>query len=100
MEVMFIVNGCITNHKDRVHGLERSSKRINLFKRFVLRVWFQARQHKIHYDSQSTLVLAKNLVHHGRTKHNDTKFYFIWNLVTDGDIVLRKIHTTVNSLVS
>lgn len=51
----------------------------------------------IHYYSQSSITLAKNSVHHERTKHIDTKFHFIRDVVADGDVVLSKIHTTVNS---
>lgn len=50
----------------------------------------------LHCDSQSAIALAKNPVHHERTKHIDNKFHFIRDLIADGVTVLHKIHTTVN----
>uniref|UniRef100_A0A1J3I7B7 Retrovirus-related Pol polyprotein from transposon TNT 1-94 n=2 Tax=Noccaea caerulescens TaxID=107243 RepID=A0A1J3I7B7_NOCCA len=51
---------------------------------------------KIHCDSQSALALAKNSVHHERTKHIATKYHFIRDIVADGTVKLFKIHTSRN----
>lgn len=40
--------------------------------------------------------LAKNLVHHSRTKHIDVRFHFIREILEEGDILLQKIGTTDN----
>lgn len=50
----------------------------------------------LHCDSQSAISLARNPVHHERTKHIDNKFHFIRDLIADGTTVLNKIHTSVN----
>lgn len=51
---------------------------------------------KLNCDLQSALALARNPVHHERTKHIDTKFYLIRDLVEACDIFLNKIHVTVD----
>ncbi|GMP51093.1 hypothetical protein CsSME_00017460 [Camellia sinensis var. sinensis] len=40
--------------------------------------------------------LAKNQVHHARTKHIDVRFHFIREIVNEGDILLQKIGTADN----
>ncbi|GMP42086.1 hypothetical protein CsSME_00011946 [Camellia sinensis var. sinensis] len=47
-------------------------------------------------DSQSAICLAKNQVHHARTKHIDVHFHFIREIVNEGDILLQKIGTADN----
>ena len=42
-------------------------------------------------DSQSAICLAKNLIFHSRCKHIELKYYFIRNLINDGDLFLLKI---------
>lgn len=39
-------------------------------------------------DNQSAIAVAKNPVHHGRTKHIDVRYHFIRSLVTDNVISL------------
>ena len=50
----------------------------------------------VHCDSQSTICLAKNQVHHSRTKHIDVRFHFVREIVDEGDILLQKIGTANN----
>lgn len=50
----------------------------------------------VHCDSQSAICLTKNNVFHGRKKHMAMKFNFIRDLVEDGEVVLKKIHTLKN----
>lgn len=40
-------------------------------------------------DNRSALSIAKNLILHGRTKHIDTHFHFIWDLMKDEQIDVR-----------
>lgn len=47
-------------------------------------------------DSQSAICLAKNQVHHGRTKHIDVRYHFIREIVDEGNILLQKIQTAEN----
>ncbi|KAL1223770.1 Retrovirus-related Pol polyprotein from transposon TNT 1-94 [Cardamine amara subsp. amara] len=47
-------------------------------------------------DSQSALSLAKNNVHHERTKHINRKLHFIRDIVASGEVKLSKIPTERN----
>ena len=44
-------------------------------------------------DSQSAIHLAKNQVHHARTKHIDVRYHFVRDVIEEGDISLMKVHT-------
>eukprot|EP00253_Pinus_taeda_P018945 PITA_18945 len=44
-------------------------------------------------DNSSVIVLSKNYVFHKRTKHIDTKFHYIRELVSNGEIVLKHCRT-------
>ena len=37
----------------------------------------------LHCDSQSAIILAKNLVFHAKTKHIDVKYHFIRDMLED-----------------
>ena len=50
----------------------------------------------VHCDSQSAICLAKNQVHHSRTKHIDVRFHFVREIMDEGDILLQKIGTADN----
>jgi len=43
----------------------------------------------IFYDNTSTISLSKNNVFHKKSKHIDTRFHFIRELVNNGDIALQ-----------
>ena len=47
----------------------------------------------IYSDNSSAIALSKNSVFHKRTKHIDTKFHFIRELVNNGEIVLQHCRT-------
>ena len=44
----------------------------------------------------SAIYLAKNQVYHARTKHIDVKYHFVRDVLEDGDIEVKKIHTKNN----
>ena len=44
-------------------------------------------------DNSSAIALSKNVVFHKRTKHIDTKFHYIRELVNNGEIVLQHCRT-------
>ena len=44
-------------------------------------------------DNSSAIALSKNFVSHNKTKHIDTKFYYIRELVNNGEIVLEHCRT-------
>lgn len=50
----------------------------------------------IHCDSQSAIALAKNAVHHERTKHIQTKFHYIRDAIADEEVKVLKISTVHN----
>ena len=50
----------------------------------------------LHCDSQSAIMLAKNLVFHAKTKHIDVKYHFIWDVLEDKHMELVKVHTDDN----
>ena len=47
-------------------------------------------------DSQSAIHLAKNQVHHARTKHIDVRYHFVRDVIEEGNISLLKVHTNEN----
>jgi hypothetical protein len=53
----------------------------------------QSKATRIFIDNKSSIVLAKNLVHHERSKHIDTRFYFIREHIKEGDMELVHVKT-------
>lgn len=51
----------------------------------------------VYYDNQSAIHLTKNQMHHERVKYIDIRMYFIRDVTTRGDVLLRKIATSNNS---
>ena len=51
---------------------------------------------KINCNSMSSIYLAENQVYHARTKHIDIRLYFVQEILDEGDIELKKIHTKEN----
>ena len=51
---------------------------------------------QVDYDSMSAIYLAKNQVYHARIKHIDIKYHFVWDVLEDRDIEVKKIHTKNN----
>ncbi|GLT83465.1 hypothetical protein SLE2022_017530 [Rubroshorea leprosula] len=50
----------------------------------------------VHCDSQSAICLAKDSMFHERTKHIDVRFHFVWDVVSSGEIIVKKIDTENN----
>ena len=44
-------------------------------------------------DSQSVIHLATNLVYHSKTKHIDVKYHFVRQVIGEGGVDLKKVHT-------
>lgn len=44
-------------------------------------------------DNKSSIAIAKNPQHHGRTKHIDIKFYFIYSMIGKRTIVVKHCST-------
>ena len=51
---------------------------------------------KVHCDSMSAIYLAKNQVYHAKMKHINVRYHFVRDILEDGDIELKKIHTKNN----
>ena len=47
-------------------------------------------------DSQSAIHLARNQVHHARSKHIDVRYHFVRDVIEEGSISLMKVHTNEN----
>ena len=45
-------------------------------------------------DNKSTIALSKNLVHHDRSKHIDTRYHFIRDCVDRGEVDINHVSTT------
>ena len=63
---------------------------------FCCELGFNSQFFRLHCDSQSAICLAKNAVHHERTKHVVNKIHFIRDIVDFGLVKIHKIHTTLN----
>ena len=50
----------------------------------------------LHCDSQSAIMLAKNLVFHAKTKHIDVKYHFIRDMLEDKILQLVNVHIDDN----
>jgi hypothetical protein len=48
----------------------------------------QSKATRIFVDNKSAIALAKNPVHHERSKHIDTRFHFIREHIKEGDVEL------------
>lgn len=55
-----------------------------------------SRPTKIFEDNQGCIHLAKNPVHHKRTKHIDVRYHFIRSKQDSGEISIQKVHTDSN----
>ena len=51
---------------------------------------------RVHYDSQSALLLAQNSIYHAHTKHIDIRYHKIRKLMEDGEVELVKVYTKKN----
>ncbi|KAL6329279.1 hypothetical protein AAG906_015482 [Vitis piasezkii] len=49
---------------------------------------------QLYCDSQSAIYLTKNQVYHARTKHIDVRFHKIKEMVSFGELLLEKVHTS------
>ena len=47
---------------------------------------------KIMVDNQSASMLSKTSAHHNRTKHIDTRYYFIQDCVEDGRVIIEHVN--------
>ena len=62
----------------------------------ILKPGYKQDSVRIHCDSHSAIALSNNTIHHERTKHMDTQFNFIRDIITKKIISLAKSHTSKN----
>lgn len=77
-------------------ALSEATKEGFWLREFCGELGFDSECFKIHCDSQSAICLAKNSVHHDRTKHIANKIHFIRDIIDFGMVKVHKIHTTLN----
>lgn len=52
---------------------------------------------QLHRGSQRAIYLEKNQVYHAKIKHIDVRFHKIRELVSSGELLLEKVHTSKNA---
>lgn len=77
-------------------ALTKAAKEAYWLKELMNELGFTQGAVEIHWDSQSAIALAKNAVHHERTKHIKKRFHYIRDAITDGDVKVLKISTVHN----
>lgn len=77
-------------------ALSETSREAVWLRGFMVELGFEQGAVKIYCDSQSAMALAKNAVCHERTKHIQTKYHFVRDLITDGWVQVVKIATEYN----
>ena len=77
-------------------ALSEASREAVWLKGFVSELGFSQEAVKIYCDSQSAIALAKNAVCHERTKHVQTKYHFVRDLIADEWVRVVKIATEYN----
>lgn len=77
-------------------ALSESVKEGVWLKRFAEELGFPQASVEVFCDSQSAIALSKNDVFHERTKHVATKYHFIRDLISVGEVQVLKIATANN----
>ena len=49
----------------------------------------------LYYDNTSALVYAKDLKYHGKAKHIEIRYHYIWEMVSQGEMILQYISTSI-----
>ncbi|PKI76834.1 hypothetical protein CRG98_002820 [Punica granatum] len=64
--------------------------------KFLQELSLKQERYVLHYDSQSAIHLCKNPNFHSRSKHIDTKFHWIRDVLETKLVKLDKVHTDEN----
>ena len=51
---------------------------------------------KVHCDNQAAKHLTKNQMFYERSKHIDIKLHFVRDILSKGNVVMEKVHTSEN----
>lgn len=76
--------------------MTEAAKEAVWLKELMNELGFKQEAVEIHCDSQSAIALAKNAVHHERTKHIQRRFHYIRDTLTNGETRVLKISTVHN----
>lgn len=87
----------LSTTKAKYMALMEASKEAIWLKRLAKEFGIAQNLVVIQSDSQSAICLVKNQVFHGRSKHIDVRYHRIRDWVYDGDIMVKKVHTTKNA---
>ena len=74
--------------------IAEASKEAMWFAGLVKELGIQQGGVQLHCDSQSDIFLAKKQVYHARTKHINVRVHKIGELVSSGELLLERIHTS------
>lgn len=77
-------------------ALSEASREAVWLRGFMNELGFSQDAVNIYCDSQSAIVIAKNAVCNERTKHVQTKYHFVRDLIADGWVTVLKIATEYN----
>jgi len=53
----------------------------------------QEKPTEIYVDNSSAIALAKNPIFHDRSKHIDTRFYYLWDCIANKDVEVKYAKT-------
>lgn len=77
-------------------ALAEATKEALWLMRITCELGFPQKSVEVFCDSQSAICLAKNSVFHERTKHIQTRYHFIRDVIADGELIVSKIDTKIN----
>ena len=86
--------GGIIKYGGWIHGCECCDTRSYVVKSAATTTWFQTPRHtKIYEDNKAAILFSDHPGDHRRSKHIDTRRYFVRDAVLHGDIILEYIPT-------
>ncbi|KAK8957035.1 hypothetical protein KSP39_PZI000307 [Platanthera zijinensis] len=77
-------------------AVTEAGKELLWMKRFVRELGFTQDRYMLMCDSQSVIHLGKNSMFHSRSKHIDTRYHWIRDVVEKKELELLKVHTDDN----
>ena len=84
-------DNCSKYNRGRIYGVNRGSKRSNIFKSLTATIFRAKMAYKLVGDNKASLDLAKTVVFHARTKHIELKHRFITEVIESGIIQVERV---------
>ena len=72
-------------------AMTEASKELMWLQSFLEKLGHKYKRSVLHYDNQSVIHLAKNLIYHARTKHIQVLYQFMRSALEDTILTLEKI---------